>query len=206
MLVGKPVTDGLGRAPDERAVQAAAVTHNRRKEGAVSAEAAWLQGNVIAHFERAALAASLVEPQEFDDRDIYNVDGGLECSTGPIYQPIDSPCHLGDAQRKLFDELLNLIYDTGVDCPRSEGANIVAAVPIVDLLQWVIRGVVALPHYDRKQQAHLAVRKLADEGRTRLANDGPPQPFDTVVGFAERVADALERHIDMRLKIVLRDH
>lgn len=163
----------------------------------------WTRGNVIAYMERAALAASLVAADQFDDRDLYDVDGGLQ-SKGPINAVIEPPWHLDDGQQALFYRLLNLIYERAVG-PRpssEEPSNVIADTPLVGMCQQVIRGVIALPHDRREAQAHQAVRKLENEDRTRRADGEEPQSSDALTEFAEQAAKAINLRVEQRLDLL----
>lgn len=163
----------------------------------------WTRGNVIAYFEKAALEASLVNASEFDDRDLYDVDGGLQAE-GPINAKIQPPLRsLSDAQDALFRELIIFIYQETVGGrPPGEVSNMIASGALVGLCQQVIRGVIALPHDRRKELAETAVRKLVDEGRTACSKGEAPQSEEHLINFAVAVADAITRHTDRRLAVL----
>ena len=168
-------------------------------------EKAWLRGNVIARMERAALAAAVVDSGEFDDRGLYNVDGGYEGSDGSINAVIQPDCHLDTRQEALFRSLIARIHGEVIGGPSGDECyNNIASPPLVGLLQDIIRGVVALPHDQRAQMAHRAVDKMEGEERTRVTAADPPQPREHLMAFAQRVAEDIDHHVALVLDILER--
>lgn len=166
-----------------------------------TAEDHWGRGNAISQFEQAALAAAEVNSGEFDDRDWYDVDGGLE-HEGGINQVILPPRPLSAAQEALFRVLIIRMHNEVIG-PRPSDDEVfvlLADVQLVAMLQNVIRGVVALPHDQRVDLAHWAVDKLEAEERTRRSGDAAPQRREHLVAFARQVAEDINEHTARSLK------